>query len=260
MNVRRFERNTLGRDVVVGDIHGCFSVLEAALSAIEFDADKDRLFCVGDLIDRGPQSIEALRYYKSANCVRGNHEDMLLGLQRSGQDLGEVHKQLKRNGMDWWIDLTDDAREEFANAFEQLPLAIEVESENGLVGIVHAEVPYAWDWPTFIAGLNQKDTTAIDSALWGRERIEHEDTSCVPGVSKVFHGHTIQQAPTCLGNRFYVDTGCIRGLMHMNPLAGRLTVADLTIGPADFTADPELGLLFDARLSQDRPRLEISSV
>ncbi|MFC4236360.1 metallophosphoesterase [Thalassospira xianhensis] len=260
MNVRRFERNTVGRDIVVGDIHGCFSVLEAALSAIEFNADTDRLFCVGDLIDRGPQSIEALRYYQSAHCVRGNHEDMLLGLQRSGQDLGEVRKQLRRNGMEWWIGLSDDTREEFAAVFEQLPLAIEVESENGLVGIVHAEVPYAWDWPTFIAALDQNDTTAIDSALWGRERIEHEDTSSVPGVSKVFHGHTIQHAPICLGNRFYVDTGCIRGLMQMNPLAGRLTIADLRIGPADFTTDPEIGLLFDVRSGQDRPQFDMASV
>ena len=40
--------NRLGRDFVVGDVHGCFRTLERALAALEFDASCDRLFGVGD--------------------------------------------------------------------------------------------------------------------------------------------------------------------------------------------------------------------
>ncbi len=46
--------NQAGRDFVVGDVHGCFRTLECALLEIEFDPSRDRLFGVGDLVNRGP--------------------------------------------------------------------------------------------------------------------------------------------------------------------------------------------------------------
>lgn len=52
----RFERNRNGRDFAVGDVHGCFTALQAALDAIGFSPEVDRLFCAGDLVDRGPES------------------------------------------------------------------------------------------------------------------------------------------------------------------------------------------------------------
>ena len=48
-----------GRDWVVGDVHGCFCTMRQALRAIDFEHGRDRLFSVCDLIDRGPNSIEA---------------------------------------------------------------------------------------------------------------------------------------------------------------------------------------------------------
>ncbi|WP_261986408.1 metallophosphoesterase, partial [Enterococcus faecium] len=53
--VKHFGPNSIGRDFAVGDIHGCFSRLNSALNTIEFDPSKDRLFSVGDLVDRGPE-------------------------------------------------------------------------------------------------------------------------------------------------------------------------------------------------------------
>ena len=52
----RFGQNPDGRDYVVGDIHGMFHHLEVLLNDIGFDEDCDRLFSVGDLVDRGPHS------------------------------------------------------------------------------------------------------------------------------------------------------------------------------------------------------------
>ena len=43
--------NQVGRDFVVGDVHGCFRTLEVALLEIEFDPIRDRLFGVGDLVN-----------------------------------------------------------------------------------------------------------------------------------------------------------------------------------------------------------------
>ena len=55
-------QNTLERDFVVGDIHGCFSTVEHALAALDCDLSRDRLFSVGDLIDHGARSDEALAW------------------------------------------------------------------------------------------------------------------------------------------------------------------------------------------------------
>jgi serine/threonine protein phosphatase 1 len=62
MRLQRFARNTQGRDFAVGDIHGCFSKLDAALCQVRFSPVHDRLFAVGDLVDRGPESAQVLEW------------------------------------------------------------------------------------------------------------------------------------------------------------------------------------------------------
>ena len=66
----------------VSDLHGHFDELMTMLEVIEFDPEKDRLFILGDVIDRGPQSAELLWWLmkeapQSVHCLLGNHEDML---------------------------------------------------------------------------------------------------------------------------------------------------------------------------------------
>ena len=53
-------KNIKGRDFVVGDIHGHYDLLKTELKTVGFDKQKDRLFSVGDIIDRGPKSEECL--------------------------------------------------------------------------------------------------------------------------------------------------------------------------------------------------------
>lgn len=72
--------NVEGRDFVVGDLHGCFDELTKLLMHVDFDPKIDRVFCTGDLIDRGPKSAECLSLLnkKWFFSVLGNHEDTLL--------------------------------------------------------------------------------------------------------------------------------------------------------------------------------------
>ena len=74
----RFAQNTVGRDFAVGDIHGCFTELQRGLEAIGFDPSTDRLFSVGDLVDRGPESHLALQWLHKPwfHAICGNHDFM----------------------------------------------------------------------------------------------------------------------------------------------------------------------------------------
>lgn len=66
----------------IGDIHGCFDELQALVERIGFDPARDRLWFVGDFVNRGPRSADTVRWVRDlgdhARCVLGNHDLHLL--------------------------------------------------------------------------------------------------------------------------------------------------------------------------------------
>ena len=62
----------------IGDIQGCYKEFRLALKKVNFDIENDYLWLVGDLINRGPDSLKLIKYLykirKRAHIVLGNHE------------------------------------------------------------------------------------------------------------------------------------------------------------------------------------------
>lgn len=207
--VARFKRNTFGRDLVVGDIHGHFTKLQAALKAIGFNPDADRLFSVGDLVDRGPESHLSLEWLDKPwfHAVAGNHENFAIRWPNGNMQAGNY----AANGGTWNIANSPDDRRMFADAFAMLPVAIELQTEAGLIGIVHADCSSSWT--RFIETLESPLTSktelehTIDMAQWSRGRIQSMFDGGVEGVRAVVVGHTPMERWTSLGNVIYIDTG-----------------------------------------------------
>lgn len=209
--VKRFKRNIQGRDLIVGDVHGYFGRLQAALDAIAFDpSGGDRLFSVGDLVDRGPESDHALEWLSKPwfHAVAGNHEDLAMQWHR-----GSLSSSLYvQNGGAWNISNPLDAGREFAETFAALPIAIELETESGSIGIVHADCPFD-SWENFVATLEDPQVSeevlseVISAAQWNRERIQNLVQDEIQGVRAVVVGHTPVKKVASLGNVLFIDTG-----------------------------------------------------
>ncbi|MDB5491371.1 MAG: metallophosphoesterase [Micavibrio sp.] len=234
--------NAKGRDFLIGDLHGAFALLDQALADVKFDPVHDRLFSLGDLIDRGPESVRCLEFLNKPwfFAVRGNHEDMFLKTYNDGNinwKMANFHRE--KNGMGWFFDQSAETLAQIAAAFKKLPFAIEVETARGTVGIVHAEIPVAMDWPTFRKELLLNDRSVLHAALWGRKRLEGNDMRGVCGIDRVFHGHSVQgYKPRQMGNCYYIDTGAVFGLMgkedHFLTMTNLMTETEsLRIGPAN---------------------------
>jgi serine/threonine protein phosphatase 1 len=210
--VKHFERNTVGRDFAVGDIHGMFKLLQTELENIGFDPERDRLFSVGDLVDRGPDSDLALEWVDKPwfHAVRGNHEDMAIRYPSGNMDAANY----AANGGSWNVMNPRDAQLAVSWAFDSLPIAIDVETEGGLIGIVHADCPFP-TWRDFAVSLDDAAVPRkmwkeiLEAALWSRERIQGEDHSGIPDVRAVIVGHTPLKRPAALGNVYHIDTGAV---------------------------------------------------
>lgn len=217
--------------MVVGDIHGAYDLVLEALHQCNFNPAVDRLFAVGDLIDRGEGSHRCAKFLAQpyVHAVRGNHEDMLIDLFAEGEPHPSVVEFMAlRNGFGWWLSASDEDRRDILDAIRKLPLAIEIETARGTVGLIHADVPRGLSWQEFLFLLDNGDDKTIETCLWGRSRISRNEQDGVAGVGRMFVGHTPQwEGVNRYGNVYAIDTGAVYGQQGHHE-GGHLTMAGIT--------------------------------
>jgi bis(5'-nucleosyl)-tetraphosphatase (symmetrical) len=159
----------------IGDIQGCDTELGALLQAINFSAERDRVWFVGDLVNRGPESLQALRRIRAlgdaATVTLGNHDLHLLAVAfgsaklRHDDTLDDILAAPDRDALLEWL--------------VGRPLLHEDTSLN--LCVLHAGLPPQWDMPTARACARdferalQRDPTQVFERMYGDEPSRWDD-------------------------------------------------------------------------------------
>lgn len=256
---KHFPANTKGRDFVVGDLHGSLSILEHMLKELNFNEQTDRLFSVGDIVDRGPDSLGCLRLLRKPwfHAVMGNHEDMMLrGIARES-GWGTLWMD---NGGTWFThsltpDLQFEVKDLCTQHVQRLPFAATVDMPDGRkFHLVHAEfddvepindsdlaerMPQlmeecSFDGPFPLWGrkvfeqLYWREMSAADIVEFVAQMKRFRVTEHFGDLSTIFSGHTPVMQPTQVGPQINIDTFAYRAFQGKEGAA--LTIAEPATG------------------------------
>ncbi|OTG80676.1 metallophosphoesterase [Acinetobacter sp. ANC 4648] len=196
-----------GRLFVVGDVHGCYDQLMQQLAAVKFNFNQDLLVAVGDLVDRGADSLKCLNLVDQPwfKAIRGNHEEMCI-LSKVDRHMADLHVQ---HGGEWFYALDPIQREQVIQKCVALPIILEIEYQTQCYGFVHADI-HKNQWDIFKKSVQSNHELAV----WGRGRIRNkrpELYSKIQGIDLVFLGHTVVDCVTKRENCYFLDTGCVFG-------------------------------------------------
>jgi serine/threonine protein phosphatase 1 len=213
--VLRLEKNNGGRDYVCGDIHGCFDELETELQNLRFDKTCDRLFCVGDIIDRGPKSYLASQYIAQSwfFTILGNHEHMFLMANMDTPESEDYLLDHVKNGGGWAYEMETEKHSELLDAIDSLPLIVKVDN----VIIAHANLPAVKS----LEEIEKDPFSYIDDILWQRGSYS---PVLIPGIETVYVGHSIVKEPARHGKITNIETGVVLKYLGKK---GKLTVLEM---------------------------------
>jgi bis(5'-nucleosyl)-tetraphosphatase (symmetrical) len=140
---------------VVGDIQGCLGCLKTLLRKLEFSED-DQLWSVGDLVNRGPESLETLRFCKNLGArfrtVLGNHDLSLLAIARGAKSPS------RKDTIDDVLAAPD--RDDLLNWLQAQPLLIRHQD----YALVHAGLPPQWSLEDASGYAAELETALADPA------------------------------------------------------------------------------------------------
>lgn len=180
----------------IGDVQGCCDELEQLLTNLRIDADRDEVWFVGDLVNRGPRSLDTLRLVRSlgrtATVVLGNHDIHLIALAS-----GNRSRARDRELADV-LDAPDG--HELVDWLRHRPLAHYRPELNTLM--VHAGVPPQWD-PLLTVKLARE----VEQALRGGQ--------CAEYIRDLYGEQPDRWLPTLAGqDRLRFITNCLTRMRY----------------------------------------------
>lgn len=227
--VKHYEKNKTGRDFIVGDLHGYYDVLMKLLvEHIQFDFKNDRLFSVGDIIDRGPQCLDCLTLLNERwfHMVRGNHEQLMIDALTYSKENNKHDLEIywAKCGGFWWQSFKEEEQkliiEIFLEKLMSLPYIITVGGGDNRFNIVHSELPIAIQSDIDIDIIKDLDNITKDMLIWSRTI--YNDLSRLNqnrSISKTYCGHTIVNQIFERAGHINIDTGLYYG-------DGKLTIVE----------------------------------
>lgn len=215
--IETYDASHVSRLFVVGDIHGCYQEFIDKLTEIGFNFENDLVISVGDLVDRGRNSLKCIELVNNPwfKAIRGNHEQMCLEASIA-HEMKSFHC---KHGGGWLYELSMEKYEEVLAICLNLPIVLEIVFEDKKYGFVHADIKLN-DWTEFKKSILKNDyflesnSSTLQSALWGRSRISAKypyKYQEIVGIDKVYLGHTVVDIPVQLNNCVYIDTGMVFG-------------------------------------------------
>lgn len=228
------------RHLVVGDIHGFYDVFMRLLDKANYDPAKDVVYSVGDMIDRGPDSVKVVEFFNQERCyaVQGNHE-LMMAHPRDWSEawyhnggIATMEDIERGSGIDFKAGISANEIaalmlpkvNAFIQRFKHMPWVIDVGEKDDpqAFRILHAEMPAGWDEPFFQSVLNQAISVSdplFSHIVWSRKLIAagvknvenmkpaglgipfHEDR-----YRTVFAGHTPVKEAMKVGDHWFIDT------------------------------------------------------
>ncbi|AMK76539.1 MULTISPECIES: metallophosphoesterase [Methylomonas] len=242
--IRKLPTNAFGKDYVVGDLHGCFDLLQRLLNDIQFDINHDRLFSVGDLIDRGPDSLKCLELVNEPwfYAVRGNHEIIALDFFESYLMTGRLESLQDINytgfleyGGEWVDQYFLAAEQRMTPEFDRglsmigtLPLILVVGDGEKRFHIIHAELSSKGqktsESPVWLntevdvwLDENRVPPRVEDRLIWSRtlmssQYVKQPNSRLQSGLSPTFCGHTYESRPRQALSHICIDTGAFASI------------------------------------------------
>ncbi len=223
------------RHFVFGDIHGRFATFQRLLGLIKYDMATDVIYSVGDMIDRGPDSVSVIEFFQQPHChaILGNHEQMVVNHEyweavwmdpRNGGPA--TIRSLKKQGcsLEW-----------LASICCELPICLDVgdEFQDSSFRLIHAECPLDWNESRLMNYLcnTPKGEVAEGRLLWGRDDIEDVESWLEFGSRykvfvadtrsprTVFCGHTPVDEVVSAFNVNWIDTFASDRMTCMDPIS-----------------------------------------
>jgi hypothetical protein len=248
--IKKIPANYEGRDFLIGDLHGCYDELMKLLNYVKFDPLADRLFSTGDLIDRGPKSLECIQLLEKPwfFSVLGNHEDLFIEKINDVENNRINH--INTEEMNFIHDLSTHM-----SVIYDMPLVLEIEHLLlGSLYVTHAEI-----LPEHLTNFDNLQSIEYNvyfnmmkknnfeeqikvffkkyendylphdlkqKLLWSRKHISafyknnkqnilNKDYSflnnSISSDFKIFSGHNVVPFPMKVGQQYYLDTGAALG-------------------------------------------------